>query len=84
MPAQGIQLLADDLVPAISGFVFSEPVKVSPDDSGPMTDDSIEIWQSIEVRVVENGQYPVVGSVNAIETPFGSAKDAVSCAGHGQ
>ncbi|GAB4562206.1 MAG: hypothetical protein Tsb007_28050 [Rhizobacter sp.] len=76
MPANGIQLLTDDLVPAVTDFIFGEPIKLAPDDGSATGADAIEVWQHVEIRLIQYGQDPFIGGIDAIKIPFGAAKPA--------
>ena len=82
--AEGIQLLTDDLIPAVANLVFNKPIEFPPNNGSTVISESIDIWQCIEVRVVKDGQDPVVCCIDAIEIPFGSAPHPILRGDHRQ
>src|SRR3546814_14970228 len=84
MSAYCLKLLIDDLVSTIPGLVLHQSVELSPDNGRAPGAEPFDIRQPMDVRIVQDGKNPVVGSIDAIQIPFGSADSSIACAHNGQ
>src|SRR3546814_17601720 len=83
MSAYCLKLLIDDLVSTIPGLVLHQSVELSPDNGRAPGAEPFDIRQPMDVRIVQDGKNPVVGSIDAIQIPFGTAASSIACANNG-
>src|SRR3546814_969387 len=78
MSAYCLKLLIDDLVSTIPGLVLHQSVELSPDNGRAPGAEPFDIRQPMDVRIVQDGKNPVVGSIDAIQIPFGRSEEHTS------
>ncbi len=78
MSAHRLELLIDDLVSTIPGRVLHQSIEPSPDDGCAPSANPFDIRQPIDVGIIQNGKNPVVGSIDAVQIPLGSADSSIA------
>lgn len=63
---QHIQLFTDNLVPAAFGLPLNQSIQLTPDNSGTVTANAIDVRECANVFVVQDREDPVVGAVDAV------------------